>query len=170
MTRPKNQQTLLPLIHKFLRLETLAHELYLMHLPHVPAFAKKDFLGFIKTEERHRRIFERLYCRVAGVRRHPRFPVSLFCLRLVAHSLRFVGFRAICRFECAIERRAIADYEQALHRVRDPKLRTIIRGILQDEKDHPSLPTLLLKFQKEEMEHIRVMQHDLEKKISTARR
>lgn len=141
-----------------------------MHLPHVPAFAKQDFLGFIKTEEQHRRTFERLYCQMAGVKRHPRFPVSLFCLRLFAHSLRFVGFRAICRFECAIERKAIADYEEALRVVYDPKLRTIIREILRDEKDHQSLPSLLAHFQKEEMHHIRVMEIDLTKKISTARR
>ena len=148
----------------------MAHELYHAHLPHVPAFAKKDFEGFITTEEQHRRTFERLYCKIAGVKQHPRFPCSIFVLRCFAHVLRVMGFRTICRFECEIERRAIADYTRALHIVCHAPLQKILRKILKEEQSHPSLEALLKQFQHDEKEHIRVMQRDMQKKISTARR
>lgn len=165
-----NQPTLLPLIRKFLKLETLAHELYLTHLPHVPAFAKRDFQEFIKTEEHHRRMFERLYREVGGVPRHPHFPVSVFLMRSVAHILSLAGFATICRFECAVERRAIADYEDALRFVKRPTLRRTIQRVLHDEKQHPSLEALLTRFQHDEEEHVARMQKTLQKKISTPRR
>ena len=158
------------MIHKFLRLETLAHELYRAHLPHVPAFAKKDFEGFITTEEHQRRTFEKLYCKIARVKHHPRFPCSIFLLRCFSSVLRVMGFRMICRFECEIERRAIADYTNALQIVRHGPLQKILRTILKEERSHPSLEALLQQFQHDEQEHIHVMQRDMQKKISTARR
>lgn len=145
----------------------MAHELYLAHLPHVPDFAKKDFRAFIKTEERHRRIFERLYCEIAGVERHPTFPVSVFLLKCVAQFVRIGGFHAICRFECAIEKRAIADYERALPCVQQARVRKTIQRILQEEYTHTSLYDVLQRFQAEEKMHIKHLQKDWHKKIST---
>lgn len=161
---------LLPLIHKFLRLETLAHELYRAHLPHVPTFAKKDFREFIRVEEEHRRMFERLYRKVSNVKQHPRFPFSVFAMKVVAKLVSFGGFRTICRFECFIERHAIADYEAALQTVKHTQLRGVIKRVLQDEKSHPSLPSLLQRFLADEQEHIHTMEKVLQKKISTVTR
>lgn len=161
---------LLPLIHSFLRLETLAHELYRAHLPHVPRFAKEDFREFIRIEEKHRRIFEELYCRIAKRKHHPRFPFSVFAMKCVAHIIRIGGFRAICRFECAVERRAIRDYEQALRYVKQGDVRRVIKNVLRDERSHPSLETLLAQFQRDEEQHVKRMEQALRKKISTVPR
>ncbi len=166
MTNPP----LLPLIHSFLRLETLAHELYRAHLPYVPRFAKEDFREFIRIEEEHRRVFEHLYCRIANVKRHPRFPFSVFAMKCVAHVIRLGGFKAICRFECAVERRAIRDYEQALQFVKCGDVRRVIKHILHDERSHPSLETLLKQFQQDEEVHVKRMEQALRKKISTVPR
>jgi rubrerythrin len=145
----------------------LAHELYLAHLPHVPDFAKSDFRAFIKTEEKHRRIFEKLYREIAGVKQHPTFPVSVFLLKCVAQVIRIAGFQAICRFECAIEERAIADYERALLVVQHARTRKAIQQILEDEELQLSLHAVLQRFQAEEKMHIKHLQKDWRKKIST---
>lgn len=161
---------LLPLIHTFLKLETLAHELYVAHLPHVPTFAKPIFREFIATEEHHRRMFEKLYCKIGNVKQHPRFLVSIFLMKLVAHVVRLGGFRAICRFECSIERRAIRDYKQALQFVKHGDVRAALKRVLHDELSHPSLEALLERFQADEEQHIKTMEQTLRKKISTVAR
>lgn len=148
----------------------MAHELYRAHLPHVPRFAKEDFREFIRIEEEHRRVFERLYCRIANVKRHPRFPFSVFAMKCVAQLVRIAGFRAICRFECAVERRAIRDYEHALQFVKQGDVRRVIKNVLRDERSHPSLEVLLKQFQRDEEQHVKRMEQTLRKKISTAAR
>lgn len=161
---------LLPLIHKFLRLETLAHELYLAHLPDVPACAKKEFREFVQVEERHRRMFERLYRKIANVQSNPRFPFSVRAMKVTAWIISFGGFRAICRFECMIERRAIADYEAALKIVKHAHLRGAIKRVLEDEKSHTSLASLLQRFLADEQAHIDTLKRVSQKKISTVTR
>ncbi len=151
-------------------METLAHELYLAHLPHVPVFAKKTFREFIATEEHHRRLFEKLYRKIGGVNDHPRFPVSVFLMKHVARLVRIGGFRAICRFECSIEQRAIRDYTQALQFVKQRHVRTALKQVLRDGRSHPSLEALLQRFQKDEEHHVKTMEQTLRKKISTVTR
>ncbi len=165
MTNP-----LLPLIRRFLRLETLAHELYKIHLPYVPSFAKSEFRQFIRVEERHRRTFERLYLELSHTNTHPRFPFSVACLKIIARVVSFAGFEAICRFECRIEQRAINDYAQALQSIRHPALRRAVQRVLRDERTHGSVNDLLRQFQSEEKVHIRSMRTLFQKKISTATR
>lgn len=140
------------------------------HLPHVPAFAKNEFRDFIATEEHHRRMFEKLYREIGNVKQHPRFPVSVFLMKVVAHVVRLGGFKAICRFECSIERRAIRDYEQALQFVKHGDVRAALKKVLRDEKSHSSLETLLEQFQTDEEQHVKTMEQTLRKKISTVAR
>ena len=91
-------------------------------------------------------------------------------MKCVAHVIRLGGFKAICRFECAVERRAIRDYEQALQFVKCGDVRRVIKHILHDERSHPSLETLLKQFQQDEEVHVKRMEQALRKKISTVPR
>lgn len=91
-------------------------------------------------------------------------------MKCVAQVVRIGGFSAICRFECAIERRAIRDYEQALQFVKRSDIRRVIKHVLRDERSHPSLETLLAQFQRDEEQHVKRMEQALRKKISTVPR
>lgn len=144
------------LLRKFIRLEVMAAELYRAHIAHVPISLKPMMHHFAKVEEHHRDTFRKIYRDLVG-HEAPRENHTKHLMRLVAWGLSLRGSRAILRFECMIEERAIADYTQALTWVEQPEIRRAIHVILEDEKVHGPLIESLKTFRHDEEEHIEKM-------------
>lgn len=151
------------IVLKFLRLETLAEVFYLHHLHAVPPETRGLFREFVSIEERHRRMFESYYTSIYGTP-VPTFRVATFCAGIIAEALHLFGTSTIVRFECWIERRAIADYTTALEWIEEPELQKLIHRVLHDEAHHLPLTEALLTFREDEEEHIRKMTKLIQKR------
>jgi rubrerythrin len=144
------------LVVKFLRLETIAEALYRQHAHAVSLEVRPVFEHFATVEARHREIFERYYTTIYGLTL-PTFHFSTFGARFIAEVLHLFGQGPILRFECWIERLAIADYTQALEWIEEPSMRKLIHDVLKDETQHLPFTEALLVFREDEEEHIQKM-------------
>ena len=101
-------------------------------------------------------MFEYYYTNIYGTP-VPTFPIATFCAGIIAEASHLFGTSTIVRLECWIERKAIADYTNALEWIEEPNLQQLIHRVLHDEAHHLPLTEALLTFREDEEEHIRKM-------------
>lgn len=150
--------TLRRLIRNFLILEIGAVALYRTHRRMVPAAMKPLFLEFESIEINHRERFSQLYRDLHGGHGWWGMPFANFGAYLLALIVGLFGTRAILRFERDIERKAVADYTDALSLVEHTAVRAAIEQTLAEEFRHDAMIRLLEKYRGEEEYHIRELE------------
>jgi len=150
------------LIKKFLLLEIGAVALYRTHAAFVGPRLKPLLLEFEAIEVVHRERFAQLDRELHGGRGWWLRPFADFGANLLALLVALGGTERILRFERDIERKAVADYTDALRMVEHAETRTAIQQTLADEFRHETFHTLLEKYRGDEEHHIR----ELEKALS----
>lgn len=140
----------------FLRLETFAEALYRQHLRVLPKEHHVLFTHFADIEAHHRQLFQEIY-ETIHKQPAPRFRLSLWGIRIAMSVLHLFGQKAILRFECWVERRAVRDYTAALGWLSDPRITKVVKMILKEEQAHLPLVELFCEFRADEETHIRKM-------------
>lgn len=153
--------TLVHLIRNFLMLEIGAVALYRTHLRFVSVALKPLFREFESIEIGHRERFAQLHRDLHRGRDWWAMPFVNFGATILAHCVALRGTEAILQFERNVERKAVADYTDALRVVDHTALRTAIMHTLEDEFRHDRLMELLEKYRGDEEHHI----HELEKAL-----
>jgi demethoxyubiquinone hydroxylase (CLK1/Coq7/Cat5 family) len=156
--------TLVHLIRNFLLLEIGAVALYRTHTRFVPPALKPLFREFEAIEIGHRERFAQLHRDLHRGRNWWAAPFANMGAQVLALLVALGGTRAILRFERNIERKAVADYTDALRVVDHAALRTAIMHTLDDEFRHDKLMALLERYKGEEEYHIRELEkalHDM---------
>jgi rubrerythrin len=152
------------LIRKFLMLEIGAAALYRMHGRLLPPALRPLFKEFESIEIDHREQFARLYRTLNKGRNWWAMPFVKIGASLLACAVSLGGTRFILTFERNIERKAVADYTDALETVKDAAVRTAIHHVLADEVRHDELLSLLREYRGDEEHHIAELEkalHDI---------
>lgn len=142
------------LIRWFLMLEIGAVELYRTHGRLVPTHLRPLFREFESIEIDHREQFSRLYRTLNNGKNWWAIPFVKLGAKCLALVVSIGGTRAILVFERNIERKAVADYTDALITVKDAAARTAIARVLADEIRHDELLSLLREYRGDEERHI----------------
>lgn len=153
--------TLRKLLQNFLMLEIAAVALYRTHGRMVPAELKPLLREFESTEIGHRERFAQLYRDLHGGRGWWAIPFANVYATFLAWRVGLKGTRAILEFERDIERRAVADYTDAMRVVEHSAVRTAIEQTLADEFRHDKLMNLLEEYRGDEEHHIRELERAL---------
>ncbi len=153
---------LVRLVKKFLRLETMAVLLYSHHEACVAPELRPMMHEFTKIEETHRLAFARLYTQLTS-KPAPRLRFTCAFTKRLALFLERLGVRAMLKFECEFEARAVQDYTKALQLIKDPRAKTVVESILKDELSHKSFDELLHIFREHEERHISKMENELKR-------
>ncbi len=154
----RSPATLKRLIRNFLILEIGAVALYRMHGRMVPRALKPLFKELLAIEIEHRERFAELQRDLHGGRNWWGMPFADMGARCVALIVGLRGTEAILHFERDIERKAVADYTDALRVVEDANIRVAIQQTLADEHHHEQLTELLTRFRGDEERHIRELE------------
>ena len=149
------------LITQFLILEIGAVALYRTHRRLVPTALKPLFQEFEAIEIDHREQFARLYRQMNHGRNWWGMPFAAFGAKILALAVGLGGARAILTFERNIERKAVADYTDALHTVEHAATRATLQRVLADEIRHDELISVLREYRGDEERHIRELEKAL---------
>ncbi len=149
------------LIRGFLMLEIGAVALYRTHRRFVPPALKPLFREFEAIEIGHREEFARLYRHINNGRNWWAIPFVNLGAEFLALLISIGGTRAILTFERNIEKRAVADYTDALATVELVAARDTLRRVLADEIRHDELLSLLREYRGDEERHIRELEKAL---------
>jgi rubrerythrin len=155
-------ESLRRLLHNFLILEIGAVALYRTHARIVPASLKPLFAEFESIEIGHRERFAQLYRDLHDGRDWWAIPLVNLATGLMAFWVGLKGTEHILAFERDIERRAVADYTDALRVVEHASLRTAIEQTLADEFRHANLMRLFEQYRGDEERHIRELENALQ--------
>jgi demethoxyubiquinone hydroxylase (CLK1/Coq7/Cat5 family) len=150
--------TLRRLLRQFLLLEIGAVALYRTHRTMVPIALKPLFKEFESIEIGHRERFADLYRALHGGRGWWMMPFANVGATCLAFVVGLFGTKAILEFERNIERKAVADYTDALRVIEHAAVRTAIEQTLADEFRHDRLLRLLQEYRGDEERHIRELE------------
>ena len=153
--------TLRRLLRLFLLLEIGAVALYRTHGRMVPKALKPLFKEFESIEIGHRERFADLYRDLHGGRGWWMIPFANAGATCLALIVGLFGTKAILEFERNIERKAVADYTDALRVVEHALVRTAIEQTLAEEFRHDHLLRLLQEYRGDEERHIRELEKAL---------
>lgn len=150
--------TLRRLIRRFLILEIGAVALYRTHGRLVPKSLRSLFLELESIEIDHRERFSGLHRDLHGGHNWWAIPFVNLGASMLAFLIGLRGTKAILRFERDVERRAVADYTDALRVVEHTAVRTAIMQTLADEFRHEKLTRLLEEYRGDEQRHIQKLE------------
>lgn len=150
--------TLRRMLRSFLMLEIGAVALYRMHGRMVSEELKPLFRAFLSIEIGHRETFAELYRDLHDGRGWWAAPVINAFAGLLAFGIGLFGVNRILAFERNIERRAVADYTDALRVVEHAAVRSALSRTLADEFRHEQLIRMFERYRGDEERHV----HELE--------